>query len=95
MNLHKFVRQAIELSSNDIDTLDSIFSIIRTARQEFINVGVEFTYERFKEYFERAYKDDLANSKSTYYKNLKKIIDGDNLDKIEDVAIDKGLLPKE
>jgi hypothetical protein len=93
-NLHKLVRQSAELSNVDLSTLEEILSVVRRAREDFDNVGVEFSYDKFKEYFERAYKEELAKN-NQYYTRLKNVIYGNNLDIIEEAAVEKGLIPKE
>jgi hypothetical protein len=96
MSLHKIFREAFNFSTDDIYDLREALDLINEAKIDFTNVGMEFTYEHFVEYAKRRYTPAITNSTGTPYANSYirklKIIEGDNLDKIEDAAQDKGLL---
>jgi hypothetical protein len=95
-NLHKLFRELFNLSVEENYDLRECMELIHEAKTDFDNVGVDFTYERFVEYAKRRYGLIIAGSANTpyaggYIRKLK-IIEGDNLDKIEDAAKDKGLI---
>jgi|SRR5579864_730274 len=94
MNLHKLFRQLFELPDKDSYEVFEFLEKVRDARTEFENTGTEFTYERFKQWFQKVYINRYNPPHPPYVKLLK-IIEGDNLDIIEDAAEEKGLIPKE
>ena len=100
MNKHRIFRELFNLpNNNEIYDFKELLDLTTEARKDFENVGVEFTYEGFIAYVKRLYEPRIqavqGSSSSSYtdsYLRKLKIIEGDNLDKIEDAAIDKGLL---
>jgi len=91
MNLHKAFRELFELSHEDNYTMRDLLEMVNNARNEFDNVGVPFTYEGFKQWFNKVHISGHVPPYQPYVK-LQKIIEGDNLDQIEDAAKDKGLI---
>jgi len=49
MNTHKIFREIFEYSSEDHYLIEDLLQMVREARTEFNNVGVEFTYDAFKQ----------------------------------------------
>jgi hypothetical protein len=96
MSLHKIFREMFNAPPQDIWDMREILEEIETAKADFERVGVPFTYESFIAWCHRGYDSYIqANSNPHYadkYKRYLKIIEGDNLDKIEDAAKDRGLL---
>jgi hypothetical protein len=88
MNLHKLIVELFELSNENHYKIGDILELMREARNDFEMVGVPFTYDNFKEYAKRYYSK-LRSSNTT---ELLKIIEGDNLDIIEEEAKKKGLM---
>lgn len=93
MSTHKLFRQLFELPDEENYDVRELLEMVSSARIDFKNVGKEFTYEGFKEWFNRAYAINSSPSQTAlYYAKLLKIIEGDNLDIIEEAAEDKGLI---
>jgi hypothetical protein len=97
MNLHKLYLQVFDLSSDDSYLIYDLMNYIREAKIEFEHVGVEFTHDSFKQWFERIYGPfnvpATANKPAHRdYNKMWKIITGDNLDIIEEAAKDRGLI---
>jgi hypothetical protein len=90
-NLHKIFKEIFELSNEDAYILQELSEAVRDARSTFANVGTEFTYERFKEYFKRVHSYNLQKNPG-YVNPMIKVIEGDNLDIIEEEAKKKGLI---
>ena len=99
MNPHQIFKEMFNLDDDDtIYDLKDIMQLVEEARNDYKNVGVEFSLEKFKEYAHRRY-DPIIQASTTknsryeeQYARQLKIIDGDNLDIIEDAAKDRGLL---
>ena len=100
MNKHTIFKELFELPQEDTYEIEDLLNMLREARAEFRNVGVEFSYEAFKQWFQRAYgpfpaslsSNNQSGTNRLNYEKLWKIIEGDNLDIIEEAAKDKGLL---
>jgi len=94
MNNHKLFRHMFELPEEDRGDINQLVDILSGAEHDFRNVGVELTYEGFKEYFKRMLGPlpGAASSTRSNYSRLLKILEGDNLDIIEEAAEKKGLL---
>lgn len=99
MNKHQIFKELFNLSAEEeIYDFKELLDIVTEARRDFENVGVEFTYEGFTAYAKRLIEPRIQASQgsnsiySSSYKRKLQIIEGDNLDKIEDAAKDKGIL---
>ena len=92
MNLHKLLRQFAEQhNAEDVEAFRCLLGSLREAKKEFENVEAEFTFEKFKKWYNKTNPLDPANP---YQDEVKahKIVDGDNLDLIEEAAEKKGLV---
>ena len=95
MTKHKLFKELFELPPDETYEINALIDLVREARMDFERVGVEFTYEGFKEYARRVYAPQISSGPGHYaetYKKQLQIIEGDNLDIIEDAAEKKGLL---
>jgi hypothetical protein len=98
MNSHKLFREIFDLpTAEEAWHIRELIETVQEAKGEFERVGVEFSYDAFKAYAHRMYEpiiNDPSNAGpyADRHKRRLKIIDGDNLDIIEEAAKDKGLL---
>lgn len=95
MNMHKLFLHMFDVSDDDVYSIEDYVRTMRDARMEFEHVGVPFTYDSFKVWFVKVYgpfPTTNSNPHSRTYDKLWKIIEGDNLDIIEDAAEKKGLV---
>lgn len=95
MSKHKIFKQIFDLPKKDLWVMEELIRTLSEAQREFYNVGVEFTYEGFTKYVERLHKQygGIAGSGGhNRFSDQLKIVKGDNLDKIEDMAKKKKLL---
>ena len=101
MNKHKIFKELFNYTEEDLWDIKDLIDTVYDARKDFERVGVPFSYEAFVAYLHRiadpqiqAHTTGPSKYVDKYVRQLK-IIEGDNLDKIEDAAIEKGILPKE
>ena len=96
MNKHQLFKELFNISQQEAQDIAELTELMFTAKEDFKNVGVSFSYDTFKEYVRRRYAPMINNVNGTHYTDVYKrqlqILDGDNLDIIEDAAEKKGLL---
>ena len=93
MNAHKVTRELFNLEEKEFGKMYEILRLISEARRNFDLVGEKLTYDRFVQYVERNFKTYNTSGKiDKYHAEIYKIVEGDNLDKIEEAAKKKKLL---
>jgi hypothetical protein len=95
MTKHQIFKELFNLTENEMWDYRDLINVVNEAKSEFERVGVPFSYEGFTAYFHRVADPIIQGNNGNYsekYVRQLKIIEGDNLDKIEDAAKDKGLI---
>lgn len=97
MSKHSVFKEIFNYPSEDVWALKEVIDMFAEARDAFESVGVPFSYDGFVKYAHRRIDPIIqdASMDSRYqerYKRQLSIIDGDNLDLIEEKAKENKLI---